>query len=102
MYILYKKTKARLQLKCLKFRNLCKIVKLRHQWIKEYLINLDNRKLNFWNFENYKNGHNSLIWQNQAILQGVLYQHNLHDNAKKTDFSPRHFHKPQNIMAGHI
>ena len=56
----------RLQLKCLQFRNSCKMVIIRNQWIKEYLINLDNRKLNIWNFENYKNGHNSLILQIQA------------------------------------
>ena len=34
----------RLQLKCFKLRDLCKMVMLRNQWIKEYLINLDNRK----------------------------------------------------------
>ena len=39
----------RLQLKCLQFRNLCNMVIIRNQWINEYFINLDNRKLNFLN-----------------------------------------------------
>jgi hypothetical protein len=87
----------RLQLKCLILRDVCKMVILRNQWIKEYLINLDNRKYDFWNFENYKNGHYSFIWQNQ----GVLNQYNLHENAKKS-FCPRYIHKPEIFMAGHI
>ena len=87
MYILYKNTLAWFQLKWFKLRNLRKFVILRNQWIKEYLINLDNNCF-FFIFKNYKNDHNSLIWQNQAILRGVLNKHNLDDNAKKLIFPP--------------
>jgi hypothetical protein len=90
----------RLQLKCLKLRDLCKMVILRNQWIKEYLINLDNRKLYFWKLQTSPQ-FPYLAELSKITLQGVLYQYILHENAKSS-FCTRYLHKPENLMAGDI
>jgi hypothetical protein len=37
----------------------------------------------------------------KITLQGVLYQYNLHENAKNS-FCTSYLHKPENLMAGDI